>query len=187
VGGDHFVAGADDLVADRDAVGFDLAGGDEGGPGAEGELVDSVMIGGHDNHRPAFVSCLEPRLVNSFNDGATITGAYPTPVLVLRQNGWISPPQPSGGLDFPWVCEAPDGGKFRAFGVCHEQSEQSPGFHGAELVVVADQHQFGFGAMNQEDELGEVAGGDHRRFVAHHDLAFLYCGLASANLPEKLG
>jgi hypothetical protein len=86
VGGDHFVADADDLVAYRDAVGFDLAGGDAGGPGSQSELVDGVMIGGHDDHRPAFPSCLKPRLVNGVDHDVTITGADPTPVLVLGQN-----------------------------------------------------------------------------------------------------
>jgi hypothetical protein len=54
-------------------------------------------------------------------------------------------------------------------------------------MVIADQHQFGFGPMNQEDELGKVAGGDHRCLVAHHDLPSLYCGPASTDLQEELG
>ena len=62
-GGDDLVADSDGLVADLDAVGVDVAGGDAGDSGAQGELVDGVVIGGHDDHRAALVSGVEPGLV----------------------------------------------------------------------------------------------------------------------------
>jgi hypothetical protein len=79
-------------------AGLDFSGGDPVVAGSEGELVDGVVIGCHHDHRPALLSCFEPRLVGTVKSSITVAGEDPLSVGVLADHRGITRPQASGGF-----------------------------------------------------------------------------------------
>jgi hypothetical protein len=68
------------------------------------------------------------------------------------------------------VGEAANPVEFGGAAVSDEQAEQTAGFDGAELAMVADEDELGVGRLDRFDEGGEVRGRKHRGLVHNHNL-----------------
>ncbi|HEY3144576.1 MAG TPA: hypothetical protein VGJ86_25825, partial [Acidimicrobiales bacterium] len=60
--------------------------------------------------------------------------------------------------------------EFGGTAVGDNEAEQPAGLHGAELAVVPDEDQLGIGRLDHIDQLRQVGGGDHGRFIDHDHL-----------------
>ena len=74
------------------------------------------------------------------------------------------------------------------FGLTGDQpGEGSARPHRGELVVVANEHQAGAGAVDREGEAGQIGIVGHSRFVDHHHRSIVEGGLAVVEAPEHRG
>src|SRR5581483_7920140 len=169
-GGDDLVAPADQLGADREAVGFDVTGGDPFGPGPEGEGVDGGVVGGHDHDRPAGGPGGQPVGEGLVDHGLPGAAGDAAVGVIVIEDGLVALAQAERRLGFPGVGEAADLVEFGGPAVRHQEAEQAPGFDGAELAVVTDQDEFGVGRLDHVDQGSEIGAGQHGGLVHHHDL-----------------
>ena len=127
MGGDDLVADTDRLGPDRDAVGFNFTGRDAGGSRLVGQSVDGVMVGGRDHHTAAGSAGLGPGLVGGLEGVITLAGSDPAGFDVLVDHSGVTATESAGGLSFPGVGEAADGGQLGGLGVGGEEAEQAAG------------------------------------------------------------
>jgi hypothetical protein len=92
--GDDVVASADGMVADGDPAGLDLAAGHPCGSGAPGELVDSVVIGGHHRYGSAVLAGVDAGLVGGLYGLLATSRLDSAPLDVLVDNGLIASAEP---------------------------------------------------------------------------------------------
>ena len=183
VGESSVVAAGLDVVTDADrlrpglgvhanAARMDFPGDDVGRACLVGESVGGgVIVGEH--HRLTVGLVCGPPAGETVTVCLSLRAAVNPAVSGKRLEAcMIAEAQLGEGVGFPPVGEAMrfvelDG----AEGVGKGGEHPTGGADGAELLVVADEHEFGAVAGDEVDEAIEVSGGEHAGFVDDEDLA----------------
>lgn len=190
------VAQSDDLVADpdragrdRDARGFDLASPQAVCLAAPGELVGGLVVPRHDEDRGPFVTSGPPDGERPIEHLFSRPRRDPSVGVVSGKGRGVAGPEAKRRRLLPGVAEAPHGLELGPRVFADEGAEDPAWADGAELLGFADEDELRPRFEDGSDQLRQVVGAGHRRFVEDHDASLIErsCRVSSRLVEEEFG